>query len=79
MYMRTPFECSNNNLVHQQNTIKQLFKPHSSKFTLLSFQHNFFKGKKLKIRSFHMKYRKKSGIPQNQEKQQELSGKSGSA
>ena len=66
--MRTPFECSNSNLVHQQNTIKQLFKPHSLKFTLLSFQHNFFKGKKLKIRSFHMKFRKKSGIAQNQEK-----------
>ena len=55
-----------------------LIKLHSSKFTLLLFQHNFLRVKSWKsgvIRSFHMKFRKKSGITQNQEK----SGKSGSA
>ena len=31
---RAPFECSYSNLVHQQNTIEQLFKLHSSKFTI---------------------------------------------
>ena len=51
-FIKSPFECSNSNLVHQQNTIKQLFKLHSSKFPILLFQHNFFKGKKLKIRSY---------------------------
>ena len=72
-FIKSPFECigSNSNLVHQQNTIKQLFKLHSSKFTLLLFQHNFWRVKSWKsgvIRSFHMKFRKKSGIAQNQEK-----------
>ena len=75
-FIKSPFECSNSNLVHQQNTIKQLFKLHSSKITLLLFQHNFLKVKSWKsavIRSFHMKCRKKSGIaqirndPENQE------------
>ena len=51
-FIMSSFEYSNSNLVHQQNTIKQLFKDHSSKFTLLSFQHNFLKGKKFKIRSY---------------------------
>ena len=38
-FIKSPFECSNSNLVYQQNTlsIKQLFKLHS--FTLLLFQH----------------------------------------
>ena len=70
-FKMSPFECSNSNLVHQQNTIKQLFKLHSSKFTLLSFQHNFLRVKSLKsgvIRSFYMKFRKKSGIAQILEK-----------
>ena len=51
-FIKHPLECSISNLVHQQNSFKQLFKLHSSKFTLLLFQHNFFKGKKLKIRSY---------------------------
>ena len=70
-FIKSPFECSNSNLVHQQNTIKQLFKLHSSKFTIFLFQHNFLRVKSWKsgvIRSFHMKFRKKSGIAQNQEK-----------
>ena len=33
-FIKSPFQCSNSNLVHQQNTIKQLFKLLSSKFTL---------------------------------------------
>ena len=51
-FIKSPFECSNSDLVHQQNTIKKLFKLHSLKFTLLFFQHNVFKGKTLKIRSY---------------------------
>ena len=77
-FIKSAFECSNSNLVHKQNTVKQLFKLHSSKFTILLFQHNFFKDKKLKIRSFYMKFRKKSGIAQNQEKSG-IIRKSGSA
>ena len=69
-FIKSPFECSNSNLVHQQNTIKQFFNLHSSKFTLLLFQHKFLRVKSWKsgvIRSFNMKFRKKSGIAQNQE------------
>ena len=49
--------------MHQQNTIKHMFKLHPSKFTLLLFQHNVFRVKSWKsgvIRSFHMKLRKKT-------------------
>ena len=46
-FIKSTFECSNSNLVHQQSTIKQLFKLHSSKFSQLLFKHNFFKGKKV--------------------------------
>ena len=70
IFIKSPFECSNSNLVHQQNTIKQFFNLHSSKFTLLLFQHKFLRVKSWKsgvIRSFNMKFRKKSGIAQNQE------------
>ena len=83
-FIKSPFDCSNSNLVHQQNTIKQLFKLHSSKFTLSLFQHNFVKGKKLKIRSnqefsheIQEKIRNcsKSGkIRNNQENQEVLDG-----
>ena len=56
-FIKSPFECStcNSNLVHQQNTIKQLFKLHSSKLTLLLYYYftiKNFKGEKLKIRSY---------------------------
>ena len=41
-FIKSPFECSNSNFNHhQQNTIKKLFKLHSSNFTLLLFQHKF--------------------------------------
>ena len=40
-FIKLPFECSNSKLGHQQNIIKQLLEIHSSKFTLLLFQHNF--------------------------------------
>ena len=40
-FIKSPVECSNSNLVHQHNTIKQLIKLHFSTFSLLLFQHNF--------------------------------------
>ena len=79
-FIKSPFECSNSNLVHQQKTIKQLFKLHSSKFTILLFQ-QFFKGKKLKIRSYQefsyeirekIRNCSKSGIIRNNQENQEV-------
>ena len=68
--------------MHQQNTFKQLFKPHSSKFTLLLFQHDVFKGKKLKIMSYQefsheiqekiMNCSKSGKVRNNQENQEVL-------
>ena len=59
-FIKSPFECSNSNNVHQQNTIKQLFKLHSLKLTTFFLRVKSWKSGV--IGSFHMKFRKKSGF-----------------